>query len=262
MTTAARPRPSWLPEVESWPWQEVRRFVRRLWQPGEHASVFAPTKTGKTYLWTRLLAPMWDHTLTIDGKFGDPQNIEHARALGAHRVRSMPSPDFSRFWGGDPWPKKHYWLEPEEERIFGTVNTHLRDTFAAPRRHIRVIAFDEWKVNARKPDGYDLYPIASKLLRQGQGRKITVVGMTQDPFWMGPSGRDLKGQCRWYYFGRTRDQDSLDSYRGISGLDRGLTNELLPELGRHEWLLWAPDHETLTRFTLPGPKVMRGTAKR
>lgn len=265
MTTPPRTRraslESWQPEPEAADWREVRNFLRRHWKAGEHGAVFAPTGTGKSYLWSRLLAPMWSHSLSIDGKFGDPDNIAHARALGARRIKSMPHTDVGKWLGRDPWPDKHYWLEPSEDRIFAEVDAALRSIFANPKGSIRTVWIDEWKVAARPPDGYGLFPIMSKILRQGRGRGITLIGATQDPFWMGPSGRDLKSQCRWYFFGRTRDADSLDSYRGISGLDKSLIYSLLPRLGKHEWLLWAPDHEILVTFTLPGPSVMKGRAR-
>lgn len=223
--------------------------------------VFAPTGTGKTYLWSRGLAPLWTHTMMFDAKCGDPDNRRHAAALGAKIVKRYPAPDLSRWWGGDPYPERHYWLEPDEAEIpieFARGFSHI---YHQHKKAIRVIGVDEFKLTAaRPPDGFGHYAWTNRMLRFARGREITFVGMTQSPWWIGPGGSDLFTMPRWHWIGRTVDERSLDRYREISGLPKAVIYEVIPSLAKHEWLLIALDHDIIVRTTLPGPNQLRRRA--
>lgn len=238
----------------------MRRVLRKYWEAGQHVTIFAPTGAGKTYLWTRCLAPLWSHTLTLDLKVDDPDNRAHARALGAKRVRRYPPPEFSRFWreDHDPYPDKHYWLEPPEAEIKGEFVKGLHHVFYRHKEAIKVVYIDEFKIFAARPeDGYGLFPWSNRFLRLARGRGITLISGTQDPWWVGPGGSDLVRQPRWFFIGRTRDEGSLDRYKGISGLPKAVIFDVIPNLGKHEFLMISLDLELMVRFTPPGPKARR-----
>lgn len=251
-----------LPEVESLAWPDVRRILRTYWarptvakKQGQHAAIYAPTGTGKTYLWTRCLAPLWSHTLTLDLKIDDPDNRKHAAYLGAKRLPIYPQPDVARLWGKDPYPAGHYWIEPTEHNIVPQFAAALDHVFYKHTEAIKVVYVDEFKLfAARPPDGHGMFAYSNRLLRLARGRGISFIGGTQDTWWMGPGGSDLKRQSRWIFIGRTTDEDSLDAYKGISGLPKALIYEVLPTLGKHEWFCRSLDLDMNMRFTPPGPR--------
>jgi hypothetical protein len=244
-------------------WFEVRDILKREWQPGQHVAVMAPTGTGKTYLVSRGLLPLWSHGLIIDPKPGDPDNEMHAGWLGAKMVDRYPQPDLGRWWGKDPYPDRYYWVGPQLHELGPRLDEALAGVWASAKdRKGWVCYVDEIKlVCARQPDGHDLAHRVIRLLRYGRARGITLIGGTQSPRYNGPGMSDLLDQPRWKFIGQTDDDRVIERYAELSGQGRKMGMAVASSLGEREWWMLGPGRLSV-RFTMPGPKALRVPRRR
>lgn len=244
------------PEV--WSWFDVRRHLKTEWQRGQHVAIMAPTGTGKSYLVSHGLLPMWDHSLTIDPKPSDPDNLAHARWLGAKLTPTYPQPHLGHLWGKDPYPDKHYWINPPFGALQSNLDAALDGVWQSAKNGKGwVVYIDEIKlICARRPDGHDLAHHVTRMLRYGRARGITVIGGTQSPRYLGPGMSDFMDQPRYVFLGKTKDAAVVERYAEISGLGRKLGMAVVPKLGKHSWWLIGPDDLSVT-FDMPGPKALR-----
>lgn len=247
-------------------WPEVREYLRAHWKPTHHTAVFAPTETGKTYLISRGLLPLVPYSVTLDFKPRDPDNVAHARALGAKWCTEMPQPDLGRLWGKDPYPDHHYWINPPPDKIVETIDKVFKFAWLSGSPSSQrprgmpfarfVINVDELKhTSARPPDGYGQAHHLIRVLRMG--RNFTqLIGATQSPKYNGPGMGDLFDQTRWTWIGYTPDDATVVRYGEISGFPRAVAREVIPSLGEHEWWVLGPRRFS-ARVTLPGPSLMQ-----
>lgn len=243
-------------------WFDVRRYLKQEWQRGQHVAVMAPTGTGKSYLVSRGLMPLWDHGLIIDGKPGDPDNTAHAKWLGAKVVDRYPPPDIGRLWGKDPYPHRYYWVSPKLSELGPRLDEALDLVFRSATGGKGWVCYvDEVKlICARQPDGHDLAHRVIKMLRYGRAKGITFIGGTQSPRYNGPGMSDFLDQPRWVFLGKTKDAAVVERYAEMSGLGRKLGMSVVPTLGEREWWLLGP-HDLNVRFTMPGPRALRPPRK-
>lgn len=243
-------------------WWDVRAHLRAEWDRGQHVAVMAPTGTGKSYLVSRGLLPLWDHALIIDPKPADPDNLKHARWMGAKLTDRYPQPDVARFWGKDPYPDRFYWVQPGHNDLQARLEEALDNVWrSATNGEGWVCYVDEVKlICARQPDGHNLADRVIKMLRYGRARGITFIGGTQSPRYNGPGMSDFLDQPRWLFMGKTKDAGTVERYAELSGYGRKLGMTIVPRLGPHEWWLVGPNDYSV-RFSMPGPRALRPPAR-
>ncbi len=216
------------------PWRSFRPIFASLWEPGDHVSVLARTKGGKSYLVGNGLLPMWDYTLTLDVK-------SDGSVPGGRLVKGYPS---LRMLTEDG--PHHYRIAPglgaDARGVFDEV---FRKAWSAGSETAGagswVINIDELKIMSdklRMRDHIETMYIA------GRSRGITMIGSTQAPRDV-PS--DFYDQATWFFFGAMRDTRTLDRIGEIAG-DRPRIREVVPALDfeAHEFFVVGPGFEAIT----------------
>jgi hypothetical protein len=227
-------------------WQSFRDDFAKRWEPGDHVSVLARTKAGKSTFVGLGLLPMWNYTLTLDVKNDGSVPIRGGRSVkdypawytlageGPHHYRVAPG------WG------------PHAVRAFDNV---FRQVWSAGREDPKLgswtLYIDELKIMSDKLKMRDHLEV---MYVAGRSRGITMIGSTQAPRDV-PS--EFYDQPTWLVIGAgTRDLRTLDRLGEITG-DRQRLRDVAPQLdfGTRQFYIAGPDFEAIT--SLPASMVGR-----
>jgi hypothetical protein len=244
---------------EEWTWQQTRDHLKQNWERGQHVAIMAPTGTGKSYLATRGLMPLWSHGIVIDAKPQDPDNLKHAAWMGAKISPTYPTPNLGHLWGKDPYPDRYYWVAPPLNSLQEGLDEALKGVWGSAKDGKGWVCYiDELKlICARQPDGHDLAAHVTRMLRYGRARGITFIGGTQSPRYNGPGMSDFLDQPTLCFVGKTRDAAVCERYAEMSGMGRKLGMAVVPTLGKREWWLISGQLDLNVRFEMPPPNQLR-----
>jgi hypothetical protein len=235
--------------VERVEWEDHEWYMHRVWKPGDHCSIFAPTDAGKTHLirWG-LLEPHWKRypVLYLDLK----PKARTAAGLG-RPVRQFPSwdqraryrlrRDDSEKWDEDPqWfrlkPPEYRWSEDSRRedaqwRKARRVVGEAIDRCYREGRWVLVVDDAQTVTDPRAPS-LDLHAPMVNAWRNGREQPLTVIAATQQPAGA-PS--QMYDQPTHLYLGPSGDVRR--HYRlGEIGGDTEVIEAVLPQLGEHEFL--------------------------
>jgi hypothetical protein len=216
-------------------WSAFRSDFAKIWEPGDHVSVLARTKGGKSYLVCHGLLPMWDYTLTLDVK------NDGSVPVGGRRLKEYPS--WRQLSTSGP---HHYRIAPPLAKARSVFDDTFRQVWSAgrddPAKGSWTLYVDELKILS---DKLKLRDHLETMYIAGRSRGITMIGSTQAPRDV-PS--DVYDQATFFFFGPgMRDIRTLDRLGEISG-DRNRLREVVPNLSfeRHEFYVLGPDFEAIT----------------
>lgn len=238
-------------EVRRLSWAEHFAFLDEHWEAGQHASIFAATDGGKTFL-IRHLLPLWIRypVLWFHNK---PKPDRSLAGLPFHRVPSFPSrasrlkyeirrrtqPDSPAWWKDPEWylvqlPAYRWTPKGKQNRDYLRAQRIAGESIdRAYAEGSWVIVFDEVKVLAGREEPHLNLPAPMTIAwEQGRSQPLTVIAGTQSPALAPPPMYD---QARHVYLGRI-----LDTYRGERlaeiGGDSKRIRAILPQLQAREFL--------------------------
>ncbi len=238
-------------EVEGLDWPQFVKWFRTAWEPGDHLSVIAPTKAGKTTLVSGLLG-LRRYVLALDPKGGD-------ETLAALKLRRLPS------WPGDRQMERLLSKDEEDGRashyVVGPIVQRGADLPALKR------ACEDAMNGAFDMGGWTIYvdelqvaadrrmmnlsgPVA-KLLVSARSKGVTFVSSFQAPSWV-PS--EAMRQPYWAAVSYTRDIDTVARLGEVMGRSRAEMKGAIRALDEHCWLFVGRNPREPIRLTRP-PKV-------
>jgi hypothetical protein len=217
------------------------------WKAGEHASVFAPTDGGKTYLIRHGLLPLWQRYPVLWLKF--KPNDGTLDGMG-NRVKEYPSWDRRfkyrhRKADSADWDKDPEWFvvelptyewragrhESEGVRRARALAGHCLDR--AYREGGWVIVIDEVRAFSDvEPPALQLRALLENNWQRGRSQPLTVIAATQQPA-NAPSS--MYDQPRWVFLGRTLDAGRHERIGEIGG-DTDSIEAALPTLRHQEFI--------------------------
>lgn len=227
-------------------WEEFREVLHERWEAGQHASVFAPTDGGKSYLIRHGLLPLWQRYPVLWLKF-KPRD-DTLDGMG-NRVREYPAADRrikyrvrrldSDRWREDPeWfvvelPSYEWRATDETEGVRRARQEAGRCLDRAYREGGWVIVLDEVRAFSDvEPPALRLRPLLENNWQRGRSQPLTVIAATQQPA-NAPSS--MYDQPRWVFLGRTLDQGRHERIGEIGGHTQEI-QEILPTLQHQEFL--------------------------
>lgn len=210
-------------------WEEHVDALDEAWEPGEHASVIAPTGEGKSWIMRHLLE-LWtqDRVLLIDVK-GDDELWT--------RGDFMTVSEFPTWWQQDRAKRRgRQWyrlvLPPptERQKARQVVHQALNHAYKAGNW---VIVIDETRaITDTRPPALALNGHLDAIWLRGRSRRITLIAATQAPRWVPSSFYDQPRRLWIGYVGDGRARDRLDE---IGGDTRQLVEEV-NHLQEHEFV--------------------------
>jgi hypothetical protein len=238
-------------EVEGLDWPDFCDWFKQAWEPGDHLSVIAPTKAGKTTLVSGLLG-MRRYVLALDPKGGD-------ETLAALKLRRLSS------WPGEKQMDKLLAKDEEEGRkshyVVGPVVHRGQDLPVLKRATQQALdgAFDMggWTVYvdelqvAADRRMMNLSGSVAKLLVSARSKGVTFVSSFQAPSWV-PS--EAMRQPYWAAVSYTRDIDTVARLGEVMGRSRAEMKGAIRALEQHCWLFVGRNPREPIRLTRP-PKV-------
>jgi len=222
-------------------WDAFRDHFGKVWQPGEHMAVIAPTGAGKTTFVAGLL-DLRRYVLALDPKGGD-STLE---ALGSRGYRRLST------WPGERQMNRLLDEDERQERpsrfIVGpVVNRHadlakLRDVSAAALDGAFdmggwTVYIDEAQVLADRRM-MNLQGQAARLLVSARSKGVSVICSFQAPSWV-PS--EMIRQPTWVVVSYTRDTDTVNRLAEILGRPKPEIRGALKGLGQYQWLIVGRD---------------------
>lgn len=229
-------------------WDEFSEILHAEWEAGQHASVFAPTDGGKTFLIRHGLLPFWRRYPVLWLKF-KPRDTT-LDGMTRNRVREYPEWDHrlkyrARKLDSDRWEKDPEWFVvelPTYEWSPASKETEgIRRARAAAGRCLDrayreggwVIVLDEVRAFSDvEPPALQLRPLLENNWQRGRSQPLTVIAATQQPA-NAPSS--MYDQPRWVFLGRTLDAGRHERIGEIGG-DTELIEAMLPSLRHQEFI--------------------------
>src|SRR5205807_2442810 len=110
-----------------------------------------------------------------------------------------PQPHAQRFWGKDPYPEHHYWVNPPLRDARANLSEAM--TFACRSSDSGgawTVYVDEIKLLSDAPSKHGLgpEPYVIRFLRYGRGKGMSFIGATQSPRYV---TSDLYDQPSWHF---------------------------------------------------------------
>jgi hypothetical protein len=235
-------------EVEGLDWPDFVGWFRTAWEPGDHLSVIAPTKAGKTTLVNGLLS-MRRYVLALDPKGGD-------ETLAALKLRRLPA------WPGDRrmerliaddeehGRKSHYIVGPVVQRgadlpaLKKAIQESLDGAFDMGGWTVYV---DELQIAADRRM-MDLSGSVAKLLVAARSKGVTFVSSFQGPSWV-PS--EAMRQPYWAATSYTRDTDTVGRLAEVMGRSKAEMRGVIRGLDEHVWIVIGRNPREPIRLTRP-----------
>lgn len=229
-------------------WEEFSEILHAEWEAGQHASVFAPTDGGKTFLIRHGLLPFWRRYPVLWLKF-KPRDAT-LDGMTRNRVREYPEWDHrlkyrARKLDSDRWEKDPEWFVVElptyEWSPASRETEGIRRARAAAGRCLDrayreggwVIVLDEVRAFSDvEPPALQLRPLLENNWQRGRSQPLTVIAATQQPA-NAPSS--MYDQPRWVFLGRTLDAGRHERIGEIGG-DTELIEAMLPSLRHQEFI--------------------------
>jgi hypothetical protein len=239
-------------EVEGLDWPEFVDWFRVAWEPGDHLSVIAPTKAGKTTLVSGLLG-LRRYVLALDPKGGD----ETLAALKLRRLSSWPGErQMARLLEQDEEKgrKSHYVVGPVVQRgtdlplLKRACQQALDGAYDMGGWSVYV---DELQVAADRRM-MNLSGSMAKLLVSARSKGVTFVSSFQGPSWV-PS--EAMRQPYWVAVSYTRDIDVIGRLAEVMGRSKAEMKGALKALPEHTWIVVGRNPREPLRITRP-PKVI------
>jgi hypothetical protein len=242
-----------LVEVEGLTWDEFTAWFGKAWEPGDHLSVIAPTKAGKTTFVSGLLG-LRKYVLALDPKGGD-------ETLSALRYPRLTA------WPGE---KKMERLVAKAERdghptrwFVGSMANRQEDWPALKQACAQALEgaynMGGWTVYADELQiladrrMMDLSGSIAKFLIAARGKGVTFVSSFQSTSWI-PS--EAKRQPYWVAASYTRDEDTIGSLAELMGRSRAEMRGAIAELDEFVWIIVGRNPREPLRLVKP-PKVNR-----
>ena len=236
-------------EVVGLDWEtEFVPWFRIAWEPGDHLSVIAPTKAGKSTFVAQLLE-LRDYALALDPKGGD----ETIMKLGWPRLDRWPSDrELERLLDraerkGQPF---HYMVGAVTTRrvdlpvLKQTLGNCLDQVFDWGGFTVYV---DELQLLTDRRM-MNLAGKAATLLISARSRKVTFVSSFQAPSWV-PS--EAIRQPYWVAVSYTRDSAVVDRLAEVMGRNKAEMRGAIGELDEHVWLIVGRNPREPMRLTRP-----------
>lgn len=203
-------------------------MLQEEWIPGDHVSLFAPTKHGKTHLVLKGLAPIWPEDypwLTVDVKGDDPRLVEWGHPF----TKKLPA----RFFRNRMKHQRFRLVVPEAiEQIKEAREWVILALKTARREKGWIVHLNEVRALSDKaPPNLDLAPRLEQLWLRGQPH-ITVIAETQRGAWVPGSMYD---QPIHTYIGGFTDGRMRDRVAEMGG-DTDNLIRAIGQLQKHEFL--------------------------
>ena len=238
--------------VEPLEWSsEFKPWFKKLWRPGEHVAVIAPTGAGKSTLVGGIL-DLRRYVGVLDPK-GDDDTLA---ALHYERVAHWPGTARmgkiveendehghpSRFIFG---PVAN--TEEQQEKLRVELDKSLSGMFDMGGW---TIYGDELQL-LTDPRMFNLRTKVDRILISARSKKISFVGSFQAPSWVTPNS---SRQATWVAVSYTRDTDTVNRLAEILGRPKAEIREAIEGLGvpdSHAWIVVGRDPNSPLRVTIP-----------
>jgi hypothetical protein len=223
-------------------WDDHLAFMAQAWQPGDHVSVFAQTKAGKSVLVRHLLVLVREERIiTFDCK-GDDAEV----AQTGQSVRKLPM-RLGRALSVQQ--QHHYRIVVPDNRALGraVVEPALNGAY---REGDWVVNLDEVRaITDPRDPGLGLAPLVERMWIRGRSRRITLIAQTQGPRWVPSSMYD---QAQFVYLSRLLDTRARKRIREIGG-DTDRIVAAMDSLQKHEFVFLTQDGERCEIVRAPYP---------
>src|SRR5581483_2445295 len=195
-------------------WPDHMDALDQGWEPGQHASVIAPTGEGKSWILRHLLE-LWtaDKVLVVDNK-GDDELWRRGDFLTVHSFPTWWQQSQQRRRGRE-W---YHLVTPDPMQPGGwqkareVVAQALRSAY---RQGDWVIVLDETRaVTDRRHPGLGLDGYTAAIWLRGRSRRVTLIAATQAPRWVPSSFYD---QPRRHWIGFVQDARARKRLEEIGG---------------------------------------------
>jgi hypothetical protein len=228
-------------------WDQFEPILHERWEAGQHASVFAPTDGGKTYLIRHGLLPLWQrypvlwlkfkpNDATLDGMKNRVREYPGTDRRLKYRLRKLDSEK----WAQDPeWfivelPTYEWRATQPSEGVRRAREAAGKCLDRAYHEGGWVIVLDEVRAFSDvEPPALQLRPLLENNWQRGRSQPLTVIAATQQPA-NAPSS--MYDQPRWVFLGRTLDQGRHERIGEIGGHTEAI-QEILPTLRHREFLI-------------------------
>lgn len=233
-------------------WATHERQWRHRWRPGQHVTIIAPTRWGKTVLARRLLRVAERGALMIVDCKGDDAELQIGEVVDhypsraeAQRLEDDKRPQIWRlvvpeYHFGDlaGVAKARLVVGDVMDRCYrdGTISVKVssgRPIFGSWRSLPWTIVLDEATVvTDRQPPALNLSALYREIASRGGGRGVALMSLSQQPAFLPRAAYD---QPSWMYLGRMQDVDRRKRLGEIGG-DTRLISATVAELALHEFL--------------------------
>jgi hypothetical protein len=216
-------------------WPEFQAYLSDHWVPKStpHVSIISQNGGGKTYLVGRGLLPMLDdeRVLFVDTKHDD----DEINRIGMFRVKKVPTRMERRL---------HYRHKKPRDQWFQLMVTTRDQVAAAIRTCVAeggwVIVLDEERSITDKTPYYNLGGLVAGIRLRGRSRGITLIGLTQAPFYVNES---FYNQAHHLFIGSLLDVRAKRRLGEIGG-DTTEIMAIVSQLRLHEFLYIGPLNDT------------------
>ncbi len=226
--------------VERWPWADVLDFFAAEHKQGEHVSFEGPTGSGKTTLAVELLLARGSRRAS-DGRPARVTILETKRRDTT--MQQLLALGWNRVTKPDQWPpsygEEHTIVWPPKGRA-SSGWTAQRPLFVQVLDEIdasgsQILYIDEIAdfTDYEKDGGMALGGMLSQYWRAQRSNKVSLLAGTQRPANV---PRIMWDSSSWLFLWRPEDDEDVKRIAEISG-DKGLTLQVLPTLGNHEFLM-------------------------
>ncbi len=252
-------------EVPRTSWEDHYAFLEDTAEAGDHTSIFAPTKGGKTHLIRYGLLPLWQRYPVLWVRFKQKDKtlkqlgrIVHQYPSWDQRLRYQARGVDSPKWETDPeWfilALPHYRWTPASKNESATWQRARRIAGTALDRAYGeggwVVVVDEVRALAGKDaPALSLEAVLENSWQRGRDQPLTLIAGTQQPA-NAPSS--MYDQAAHIYLGQTRDVGRHQRLSEIGG-DTETIKAVLPTLELHEFLYVHRFSGRMEIVKAPGP---------
>lgn len=235
------------------PWTRLEQHLKRRWQPGQHAALLGPTRSGKTHV-ALFLGEMCKHTVVVATKRRDDLVTELSKR-GYVLVPDMDKIPFAEVHGGGREPVHRrvlVWANPQikdEKLRQATQQRQLRQALGTMERQGGwCVVLDEtmWLYKNLK-----LEAEMDSLWFQAASSKVSVVACAQRPVSV---PRQMLAQASilfLWHIGDKRDYESLREVAGVIPQDVIVANVQSLDWEAHEFLYVEPHTGFIARTVAP-----------